>query len=259
MPKILVITRQKYLKTRLPALLDFLRARVEVDVLPEEEICWKSGMKMPLVYDLVYTVAKKYLALAVVRSAEARGVPCYNSSQAIRIAKHHYWRGIVLSRAGILVPEVTPDRIPSSATESLPKTSVLTTQDFDWSYKRENNIIKKRVLYFERNIVPDERFKVWVYGDNVTIFKKYQKTSEGRTLVEDPENPELRQIAKKITETIGLKIAAIKFLRQDDNYYLTGLSSKPAFTVFPNGVEKFGEWLVHEAQSRVTTIPEGTK
>ncbi|MHA1731973.1 MAG: hypothetical protein ACTSU5_08510 [Promethearchaeota archaeon] len=245
------MTPQKYLKpTKLGPLVQYLEASggVEVDTIEEQKLFW-SSRKKPDPCDLVYSLARSDLAVAVVRSAEERGLKCYNSSRSMLIARHHYWWSILLTEAGILVPSfaldqekrIVPDFVPTAGSLVMPS-------DFSKSYKHENEILHLRVRSFRRSIAPDGEYKVWAYGtDNIRIFRKVQPQSGVKKMEEESDNSDLAKIALGVLEATGLTIASMKFFRQDRYYYLTDICCHPTFNSIPGGVEDFGNWLVREA------------
>ncbi|GAB4329566.1 MAG: hypothetical protein Kow0069_37060 [Promethearchaeota archaeon] len=234
-PKVRVIAKRKHLPSGEPSpLFEALQEVASVELVAEEDVFWKAGSKVRPC-SLVFCASSGRLALAHVSAAEAQGIKCINPAPALRVCRHVGWRAVLLSSAGVLVPEVSGVRGVGAARENGGR-----------DLEAQNRLLRRRVKQFKRSIKPDAEYRTWLLGDSMYSYEVVVRGANGPKLEPAASKP-LEETARRAGSALGLRTAAFKFLSQDENYYLVGLSATPTFNDFPEGPGTVAEWLVSEA------------
>ncbi|MFX0070084.1 MAG: RimK family alpha-L-glutamate ligase [Candidatus Hermodarchaeota archaeon] len=274
--KIGIIIDRYHLEKKVSEFLKYLKSVADISLYIEETYCFKSS-NMIFDEDLFFVKGKGDVILALVKQIEQETkIPVINPFKGIWNAIHRFMNSVLLRKVGIPVPDFSLN--PSDC--SPPFKSYIIKNIIDQkNYKFKPNIDKRngmmkvsderalneiydgfygdmeniQFLYYQKFIESEWEYKVYIIGEKIYYYKQIPvlinpNKMESRRKID--EIPELKDLAFKAIETIGLKITSIDFL-QDKNgqFFLTDINSTPNFNYIKNGPKMVGDYLIEQAKN----------
>ncbi len=265
------ILTNAYEVSRIQALVDYLRhtrgATVNLYVEEEEVVHYPN---CDFDEDVFFTKGKGYLLLSLARLAEAygapRGVKVVNDAQSTWRTMHRFIYATLCRRAGVPVPDFVfeahttshfdtfiaknvidqhhlrfLDRLPVVGTAGKTVPPIPTAEEAGPDDRAEE------YHFFQRFLESEYEYKVYGFGDRLLFYRQTPvlvNPNKMATRVPISENEELREMAERTMEVIGLNIVSLDFLKEDGRYYLTDVNPIPNFNYVPDGPAILGDYLL---------------
>jgi RimK family alpha-L-glutamate ligase len=180
--------------------------------------------------------------------------PMLNHPMETMTALHKFATGSALAQAGIPVPDAfmalskdrLNDRLESFGPEVVYKTAIGTHGGGTWKIDTDegvNPMVGSRQAFLQELIEHDEKrhhdLRVYVVGEKVVgAMNRYAPEGDWRTNValggdvEDATeglNDEVRQMAKRATDVVGLDYAGVDIVEGEDGYYVLEVNPTAGF------------------------------
>ncbi len=272
MLKLGIITDKFHLEQKLSEFLKYLGKIADVSLYVEESYFLRSS-SYKFEEDLFFVKGKRELTLAFIKQIEKEtSIPVINSYKGIWNAINRFMNSMLLKKAGIPVPDFTLNPIGI-----LPEfESYIIKNIIDQkNYRFKPKIVKSKngqekvsderalsesiggkenyqYLYYQKFVKSKWEYKIYIIGENIYFYKQIPilvnpNKMESRKKID--EIPELKVLAFKAVETIGLKIASIDFLKnKKDEFFLTDINCTPNFNYLKNGPKIVGDFLLAQAK-----------
>lgn len=267
----LIIDRY-HLEKKVSEFLRYAKKRAKINIYLEEEYILNFS-DYSFNDDIFFVKAKGDLVVNLVKLIERdTNIPVVNPSRGIVLAFSRFLNSIILRKAGIRIPdfELLPLGVSPQFDEFITKnindqknyafTPEIRNKEgklnvFDRRSLKESNGINGKYthLYYQKFVKSNWEYKVYIIGDQVFFYKQFPtliNPNKMESRLEIPEIKEIKEMAIKATESIGLKISSCDFLSSNDGeYYLTDINSSPNFNYIKNGHKRIFEYLLKEAKS----------
>ena len=267
----LIIDRY-HLEKKVSEFLNYTNQRAKINIYLEEEYLVDFS-DYSFNEDIFFVKAKGDLVINLVKLIErSTHIPVVNPSRGIILAFSRFHNSVVLKKAGINIPdfEMIPIESKTNFEEFITKNikdqknyafqPEIRNRDgkvniFDERSLKESNgkTPKYTHLYYQRFIKSNWEYKVYVIGDQLFFYKQFPvlvNPNKMESRLEIPVIKEIREMAIKATESIGLKISSCDFLKSDEGeFFLTDINSSPNFNYIKNGTKIIYEYLLKEAKS----------
>ena len=270
--KIGLVTDKYHLEKKSTQFLKYCKNVADVSIYIEEDYFLDfSNYKFD--ENIFFVKAKGDLVLNLAKLIEQEtDIPVINSSKSISLAFNRFLNSVFLRKAGIQVPDFTLNPVGKSPPyKDYIIKNIIDQKSYAFSpqIQKEGGLLKvidSRAIdetsgiepkythiYYQDFVKTKWEYKVYLIGDEIFYFKQIPvlvNPDKMKSRIKIDKIAELTEMAYKATETIGLKISSMDFLRSKDGvYYLSDINSSPNFNYIKNGPKIVGDYLIKQAKS----------
>lgn len=271
MVKIGLIIDNYHLERKVTEFLKYIKSKADLNIYVEESYLLDLS-NSNFAEDVFFVKAKGDLVLGLAKLIERNtSIPVINSSKSIWLAFNRFLNSTLLRKAGVNVPNFSLNPITHSApfSEYIVK-NVADQNNYAFKAIIEKNkgklmIKDERAIneaiggkepynyyYYQEFIKSKWEYKIYQVGEEVFLYKQIPilvNPDKMKSRIKIDEISELREIAIKAIECIGLKIASCDFLQsKNGEYFLTDINSSPNFNYIKNGPKIVADYVISQAK-----------